>query len=114
MFGFFKKKRKNIQQVSQGNSQKMQQQYPQMPTASVGVSRYQGRDIMPLPVQQQYIPQQSTSQMPQSVVLQQVQKATAQDFSIENEEDAVKKFSKGMVDIKDIISPPAIEVDFNH
>jgi len=32
----------------------------------------------------------------------------------EEEEKAVLNFSEGIVDIKDIIAPPAIEIDFNH
>jgi type IV secretory pathway VirB4 component len=35
-------------------------------------------------------------------------------FSIKDEQEAVEKFADGLVDIKDIIAPPAIEVDFNH
>jgi len=31
-----------------------------------------------------------------------------------NEQQAVEKYIDGLVDIKDIISPPAIEIDFNH
>ncbi len=30
------------------------------------------------------------------------------------EEEAVEKFVEGLIDVKDIIAPPAIEVDFNH
>lgn len=30
------------------------------------------------------------------------------------EEEAVKNFSEGIVDVKDIIAPPAIEIDFNN
>lgn len=30
------------------------------------------------------------------------------------EEEAVREFSKGVIDVKDIIAPPAIEIDFNH
>lgn len=32
----------------------------------------------------------------------------------QQEEDAVKNFSEGIVDVKDVIAPPAIEIDFNH
>lgn len=30
------------------------------------------------------------------------------------EESAVRQFSQGVIDVKDIIAPPAIEIDFNH
>lgn len=30
------------------------------------------------------------------------------------EEEAVRQFSQGVIDVKDIIAPPAIEIDFNH
>lgn len=30
------------------------------------------------------------------------------------EEEAIMKFSEGILDVKDIIAPPAIEIDFNH
>lgn len=30
------------------------------------------------------------------------------------EEEAVRQFAQGVVDVKDIIAPPAIEIDFNH
>ena len=33
---------------------------------------------------------------------------------IKEEESAVAEFSEGIVDVKDIIAPPAIEIDFNH
>lgn len=33
---------------------------------------------------------------------------------VESEDDAVKKFTEGLVEVKDIIAPAAIEVDFNH
>lgn len=33
---------------------------------------------------------------------------------VENTESALEKLSPGMVDVKDIVAPPAIEVDFNH
>lgn len=32
----------------------------------------------------------------------------------EQEQKAVEQFSEGVVDVKDIIAPPAIEIDFNH
>lgn len=35
-------------------------------------------------------------------------------FDPKAEEEAVDKFIEGMLDVKDIIAPPAIEVDFNH
>ncbi len=39
---------------------------------------------------------------------------TALTPSEKREQDAIAKFSQGLVDVKDIIAPPAIEVDFNH
>ncbi|MEI7578734.1 MAG: ATP-binding protein [bacterium] len=30
------------------------------------------------------------------------------------EEEAVQEFARGVIDVKDIIAPPAIEIDFNH
>jgi conjugal transfer ATP-binding protein TraC len=35
-------------------------------------------------------------------------------FSAKSEDEAVSKFADGILDIKDVIAPPAIEVDFNH
>ncbi len=35
-------------------------------------------------------------------------------LNIDSEEEAVERFAGGLVDIKDVIAPPAIEVDFNH
>jgi len=35
-------------------------------------------------------------------------------IEIKNEDEAVEKFVGGMVNIADVIAPPAIEVDFNH
>jgi conjugal transfer ATP-binding protein TraC len=34
--------------------------------------------------------------------------------STRQESEAVQKFSQGVIDVKDIIAPPAIEIDFNH
>lgn len=39
---------------------------------------------------------------------------TAVPSEEEREEQAVRNFSEGIVDVKDIIAPPAIEIDFNH
>ncbi|MEI6887353.1 MAG: DUF87 domain-containing protein [bacterium] len=36
------------------------------------------------------------------------------NIEIESEQDAIRKFSEGLVEIKDVIAPAAIEVDFNH
>lgn len=35
-------------------------------------------------------------------------------YEVKTEAEAVDKFIDGLIDVKDIISPPAIEVDFNH
>ena len=37
-----------------------------------------------------------------------------QDPNFSKEEEALAKFSQGLLDVKDVISPSAIEVDFNH
>lgn len=43
-----------------------------------------------------------------------VVEVTDQPQSSEQEQKAVDQFSEGVVDVKDIIAPPAIEIDFNH
>jgi len=35
-------------------------------------------------------------------------------LDVQNEEDAVERFISGIINVNDIIAPPAIEVDFNH
>ncbi len=40
--------------------------------------------------------------------------AKSSEIDIESEDEAVSKFAQGMLNVRDIISPPAIEVDFNH
>lgn len=48
---------------------------------------------------------------PQQYAEQQMQQQMQAEKS---EEEAVRQFAEGLVDVKDIIAPPAIEVDFNH
>lgn len=33
---------------------------------------------------------------------------------LDQEDEAIRNFSEGIVDVKDVIAPPAIEIDFNH
>lgn len=41
-------------------------------------------------------------------------KKVQQSQNLMADKDAIAKFTEGLVDVKDIIAPPAIEVDFNH
>jgi hypothetical protein len=36
------------------------------------------------------------------------------DAKVAREDEAVRKFAQGLIEVKDIIAPSAIEVDFNH
>jgi conjugal transfer ATP-binding protein TraC len=80
---------------------------PSMPGSVVGTTRYTSQGDL-------------VGNMPSAIQPKQALKATKETYlkgaalDIKTEEEAAYKFEEGIFDIKDIISPPAIEVDFNH
>ncbi|MFH1544420.1 MAG: ATP-binding protein [Patescibacteria group bacterium] len=67
---------------------------------------------------EQTIPKdEKTVDVPQKLAREVVEKESyisSVGIDLKSEDEAVNKFLNGLVDVKDIIAPPAIEVDFNH
>jgi len=101
--GFGKKKKKMISQSQQIEPQTKvaTQQAAPMQSSVVGDSRYTKNT--PVQIEKSY---------QEEVVKEKFIRDSSLD--IKTEDEAVDKFVDGMIDVKDIISPPAIEVDFNH
>jgi len=101
--GFGKKKEKMISQSQQIEPQTKvaTQQAAPMQSSVVGDSRYTKNT--PVQIEKSY---------QEEVVKEKFIRDSSLD--IKTEDEAVDKFVDGMIDVKDIISPPAIEVDFNH
>lgn len=74
---------------------------PSVSGSVVGASRYTGADIV-----------RSDQQSKQKITKEKFLREKGVD--IKSEEDAVDKFLTGILNVQDIISPPALEVDFNH
>lgn len=72
-----------------------------MPTSVVGTSRYMKSDVEMTPKSDQKIDKKATLLKEESL-------------EVKTEDEAVDRFTQGLIDVKDIIAPPAIEVDFNH
>ncbi|MFQ5492818.1 MAG: VirB4-like conjugal transfer ATPase, CD1110 family [Candidatus Dojkabacteria bacterium] len=64
-------------------------------------------------VDQKQLQQQATAQQKKQVQGDKVDVQVKPDL-VTQEEQAVQMFSQGVMDVKDIIAPPAIEIDFNH
>lgn len=102
VFGFLKSNKANQQPAMPQQPTQLQGGPAAMPTSVVGTTRYLDADI---PVADQS--KQMKTEKREKLVKE-------QSTRIRSEDEAVDKFVGGMIDIKDIISPPAIEVDFNH
>lgn len=107
--GLFNRKKKNKEKARQNqalnNSNQNQPERSKMPGSVVGSSRYTegNKSNHTEPPKKESSKTQEKSNYLKST-----------GFDINSEEEAVSIFSDGSVDLKDIISPPAMEVDFNH